>query len=547
MTVGQFVEQTALNVGKSRGGNVAAFQQVDTVVNGLFLADNDRISSGSTFKHHGSTCGNDTLQLAVGQLLGGSCSHDISPDAFGNHEAVISVVEGGIARLFHDDLLRNVCGVVCPGNIRFVYFAGTVVDALDAHLRPGVEFCCIIVEIDAVRTVPRVVVEAVRHFRGILFDAIIYISLEGIRHLLTFLFNPDGIEHLGGVQRLAIGSDRRNGAVETVRPLAEVHTADSRVGRCGSHLVKLRDGDIVEGLVSIQFEWQGVAHQGLCRRELRLVCVEVEHGINHFAFCVNSGEVALDVRHPESHRPHELVGRNDILSFGILGGLYPQFADAGVVVSSQALDIGIVAVESHLHPKCQVSRFVIGLLRVGVKDVGIGNQSLWNLNSRGNEVGGEHVNAVQLGVAGNGHHNLLSLASPCGTVKGTCIGAVIVVPLAIVEHNLPDDLAGSGLEGQRAAIDAQLRALVRAPEAVGRSLGIRRNGQRHLAIRQDAVDGDVAGIAVAGRARLLGHGIEVEGGLGVVLDGEPEHFRLFLLAATGVDALDADSIPCVVV
>ena len=226
-----------------------------------------------------------------------------------------------------------------------------------------------------------------------------------------------------------------------MRPFAEVDAVDGRVGRRGGHLVELCDGDVGEGLVGIDLSQHGVEHERLAGGELLLLGIEVEHGIHHVAVGIDSGEVAVDGRHPEAHRTHELVGRDDILSGLVLGGLDPQLAYAGVVVGSQSLDIGIVAVEAHLHPERELSGIVIGLLAVGVEDIGVGGQILGNDDSRGYIVGGVDLYAVELGVAGDGHHHLLGLTRPYITLEGTCVGAVAGIPLAIVEHYLLDDLA----------------------------------------------------------------------------------------------------------
>ena len=58
---------------------------------------------------------------------------------------------------------------------------------------------------------------------------------------------------------------------------------------------------------------------------------------------------------------------------------------------------------------------------------------------------------------------------------------------------------------------------------------------------------DVARVVVVRRARLVGHGVEVKGGLLVGLDGEPEDLGLVLLAATIVDGLDTNLVPGAVV
>ena len=54
-------------------------------------------------------------------------------------------------------------------------------------------------------------------------------------------------------------------------------------------------------------------------------------------------------------------------------------------------------------------------------------------------------------------------------------------------------------------------------------------------------------MAVIGRAGLLGHGIEVECSLFILLDGVPEDFRLVFLTATSIDALDTHLVPFAVV
>ena len=64
---------------------------------------------------------------------------------------------------------------------------------------------------------------------------------------------------------------------------------------------------------------------------------------------IDSSEVAIDGGHPEGNGAHELVGGYDILPGLVLGGLYPQFAGAGVVVGSQALDIDISAIDTDLY------------------------------------------------------------------------------------------------------------------------------------------------------------------------------------------------------
>ena len=122
--------------------------------------------------------------------------------------------------LFCLDVSHNIADaggvrILNPNHRRLVALTSTIIDALNTYLRPCAAFLYAILEVDAMGTVPCVVVEAIRNFRGVFFDSVVSFSLEGIRRLLTILLYPYGIEQLLGIKYLVITVCSRNPARNT--------------------------------------------------------------------------------------------------------------------------------------------------------------------------------------------------------------------------------------------------------------------------------------------------------------------------------------------
>ena len=124
------------------------------------------------------------------------------------------------------------------------------------------------------------------------------------------------------------------------------------------------------------------------------------------------------------------------------------------------------------------------------------------------------------------------------------VGGVVIIPSASVENYFGDSIILGNGEGQRAAIDAELRAVAGAPETVfrGDTLVLRRDGEGDVGGSKRQFCGDIACCGVCARCGHV-HAVEVKDGLVAGLFNLiPLDLGLVALLAAVVDALYSDTV-----
>ena len=178
-------------------------------------------------------------------------------------------------------------------------------------------------------------------------------------------------------------------------------------------------------------------------------------------------------------------GNDDLILFG-QGTLDVCFGE----VVCEALEINVCAVEGYIH--CLLNADVALACCAGSRQrvfngfYALGQYDEFVLFSFAAAFAclNSYYDAVDLRVACDGDNNRLCAARPDGIFEFAAVGSIVSVPLSVVaEVNRGDDRTFGSGEGESAAINAQLRAVLGAPDAVGRGGAciLRRDGQRDAA------------------------------------------------------------------